>query len=245
MFSQQPDQKNLLAAIVLSMGVLLLWQYFYATPKLKQEQERQAILKQQQPGLQAPGTPPAGGTTTDGTTPVAGQPVTPAAPGTVAAPGAAPAAATLSRDDALKASPRVAIETNALRGSISLRGGRIDDLQLAKYRETVKPDSPNVHLFSPSGGPDAYYAEKGWVPAPGIDQKMPDINTVWTAETMGALTPTSPLVLSWNNDQGLQFRRTIKLDDNYMFTINDEIENKTGRDVTLYPFALISRHGKP
>ena len=237
MFSQQPDQKNLLAAIVLSMGVLLLWQYFYATPKLKQEQERQAILKQQQPA----GLP---STTQAGTPPVAGQPSPPVAPG-AAAPGAAPAAATLSRDDALKAAPRVAIETNALRGSISLRGGRIDDLELAKYRETVKPDSPNVKLFSPSGGPDAYYAEKGWVPAPGVDQKMPDINSVWTPETKGALTPTSPVVLSWSNDQGLQFRRTIKLDDNYMFTINDEIENKTGRDVTLYPFALISRHGKP
>ena len=235
MFSQQPDQKNLLAAIVLSMGVLLLWQYFYAGPKQKEELERQARLKQttaSQVGSTAPGAPAAG------TAPAPGQaqPVT---------PGAVAPVATLSREDALKASPRIAVESPALRGSISLRGGRIDDLSLAKYRETVEPTSSNVVFFSPSGVANAYYAEKGWVPAPGIDQKMPDKDTVWTAETKGALTPTSPVVLSWNNGQGLAFRRTIKLDENYMFSIGDEVENKSGRELTLFPFALISRHGVP
>ena len=243
MFPQQPDQKNLLAAIVLSMGVLLLWQYFYAAPKQKEEMERQARLKQQAAVTQqAPGTPATPGAPATGSAPSPGQPTQPSTPG--ATSSAAPAVA-LTRDDALKASPRVAIETAALRGSISLRGGRIDDLSLAKYRDTVEPTSPNVVLFSPSGAPNAYYAEKGWVPAPGIDQRMPDKDTMWTAETKGALTPTSPVVLSWSNGQGLQFRRTIKLDENYMFTINDEIENKAGRDLTLYPYALISRHGTP
>lgn len=236
MFSQQPDQKNLLAAIALSMGVLLLWQYFYAGPKQREEMERQARLKQQTTSLQQ-------GQATSGT------PASVTAPGTQpAAPGlAAPAVPgrEMTRDEALKASSRIDIETSALRGSVSLRGGRIDDLKLAKYRETVQPTSPNVVLFSPSGGPDAYYAEKGWVPAPGIDQRMPDKDTVWTAETKGALTPTSPVVLSWNNGQGLTFRRTVKLDDNYMFTLVDDVENKSGKDLTLYPFALISRHGTP
>ncbi len=236
MFSQQPDQKNLLAAIALSMGVLLLWQYFYAGPKQKEEMERQARLKQQTTSLQQ-------GQATSGT------PASITAPGTQpAAPGSAVPAVPgreMTRDEALKASPRIEIETSALRGSVSLRGGRIDDLKLAKYRETVQPTSPNVVLFSPSGGPDAYYAEKGWVPAPGVDQRMPDKDTVWTAETKGALTPTSPVVLSWDNGQGLIFRRTVKLDDDYMFTLVDDVENKSGKDVTLYPFALISRHGTP
>ncbi len=235
MFSEKPDQKNLLAAIVLSMGVLLLWQYFYAGPKQKEELDRQARLKQTtaaQVGSTAPGAPAAG------TAPAPGQaqPVT---------PGAVAPIATLSREDALKASPRIAVESPALRGSISLRGGRIDDLSLARYRETVEPTSSNVVFFSPSGVANAYYAEKGWVPAPGIEQKMPDKDTVWTAETKGALTPTSPVVLSWSNGQGLTFRRTIRLDENYMFSIGDEVENKSGRELTLFPFALISRHGVP
>jgi YidC/Oxa1 family membrane protein insertase len=239
MFSQQPDQKNLLAAIVLSMGVLLLWQYFYAGPKQKEELDRQALLKQQQQtaasqqvGSTAPGAPAAG------TTPAPGQ-VQPLTPGAIAP------VVTMSREDALKASPRLAIESAALSGSVSLRGGRIDDLSLVRYRETVEPNSGKVVFFSPSGVANAFYAEKGWVPAPGTDQRMPDKDTVWTAETKGALTPTSPVILSWNNGQGLTFRRTIKLDENYMFSISDEVENKSGRELTLFPFALISRHGIP
>jgi YidC/Oxa1 family membrane protein insertase len=239
MFSQQPDQKNLLAAIALSIGVLLLWQYFYAGPKQKEEMERQARLKQQTTTMQQSQTVP--GTPSTGTAPAPGQAL-PGAPGSAAS---AVPAKEMTRDDALKASPRVAIETPALRGSVSLRGGRVDDLKLAKYHDTVDRSSPNVVLFSPSGGPDAYYAEKGWVPAPGVDQRMPDKDTVWTAETKGALTPTSPVVLSWNNGQGLTFRRTVKVDENYMFTLVDDVENKSGKELTLYPFALISRHGTP
>jgi YidC/Oxa1 family membrane protein insertase len=233
MFSQQPDQKNLILAIVLSMGVLLGWQYFYAAPKMKEEQARQAALKQQQPatpGAVAPASP----ADTKPVAPGATAPATPAAP-----------AQLLSREDALKASPRLPVDTPSLIGSVSLRGARLDDLALVKYRETVDKTSPTVKLFSPSGGPDGYYAEKGWVATPGLDQPMPSSETVWTAETKGALTPTSPVVLSWNNAKGLVFRRTIRLDDNYMFTLSDEVENKTASEITLYPYALISRHGTP
>ncbi len=240
MFSQQPDQKNLLAAIVLSMGVLLLWQYFYAAPKLKEEQERQKQLQTiaaNQKTTGAPGVPATPGVVA---TPGAPQPT---APG-VAAPPSAPVVS-LTREEALKASPRVQIESAALQGSISLRGARLDDITLVKFRRTVEPNSGNVLLFSPSGGPEPYYTESGWVPGAGSTQKMPDRDTIWTAETKGALTPTSPVTLSWDNGQGLTFRRTIKLDNNYMFTITEEVENKTAAEITLFPYSLISRHGAP
>ncbi len=239
MFSQQPDQKNLILAIVLSMGVLLGWQYFYAAPKLKEEQARQATLKQQQPNAPTETTTP--GTTSPNST----VPTQPSAPGAAApAPTVVPVKA-MTREEALNAAPRLPVETPSLSGSISLRGARIDDLALVKYHETVDKTSPQVKLFSPSGAPDAYYAEKGWIASPGVDLPMPNSDTVWTAETKGALTPTSPVVLNWNNGKGLVFRRTIRLDDNYMFTLSDEVENTTGAPVTLYPFALISRHGTP
>ena len=254
MFSQQPDQKNLVLAIVLSLGVLLLWQYLYAMPKQRDEQARQTTLKQQQttsqPQISA--TPVAPGTPAGPDNPAQGAPTAPgstipSAPGsTVSAPTAsAVPVPKITREDAIKASPRLGIETAALRGSISLKGSRIDDLSLAKYRETIDKNSSNVVMFSPSGAPDAYYAEKGWIAAPGLNQIMPSSDTVWTAETKGALTPTSPVVLTWANGKGLLFRRTIRLDDNYMFTLSDEVENKTGDDVTLFPYALISRHGIP
>src|ERR1700686_2493417 len=59
--------------------------------------------------------------------------------------------------------PRVAIETPSVQGTIALKGGRIDDLSLTRYHETVDPYSPPIVLLSPSGSPEPYYAEFGWV----------------------------------------------------------------------------------
>src|SRR5262249_11373397 len=151
--------------------------------------------------------------------------------------------APLSRDAAVEAGPRVAIDTPSIKGSISLKGGRIDDVVLAKYRETVDPKSPNVVLFSPSGSPHPYYAEYGGIGGPGVTPAMPNGDTPWKAEKEGPLTPPSPVTLVWNNGQGLIFRRTISVDANYLFTVSDEVENTTDKAVSLYPYALISRHG--
>src|SRR5690606_8810548 len=87
--------------------------------------------------------------------------------------------AAASREAALAASPRVKIESQHVNGSVSLKGGRIDDLALIKYRETVDPKSPAIVLFSPSSAPHPYYAEFGWVGASGATAKLPDANTVW------------------------------------------------------------------
>ncbi len=245
MQTQQPDnQKNLLLAIILSVGVLLGWQYFYAGPKLKDEQERLKRTQQQEqtvpqkdpatgvPSVQTPsGSVPAPGAQAPG-----GQ--APAAPGAVVQPGA-------TREAALKASPRVAIETPSLKGSIALRGGRIDDLQLVKYRETVDPTSPNVILFSPAEAPNAYFAEYGWTAAPGANVTLPGRDTVWTAVGSPSLRPGQPVTMTWDNGQGLKFRRIVEVDENYLFKITDEVENTTGAEVTLYPYARIYRYGTP
>ena len=87
----------------------------------------------------------------------------------------------------IAASPRIAITTPTLRGSIDLKGGRIDDLSLEHYRETIDPTSPAIVLFSPSGAPDAFYAEFGWVAAAGTTAAMPGPDTVWKQEGSGAL----------------------------------------------------------
>ena len=57
------------------------------------------------------------------------------------------------------------IETPSVAGSIALKGARIDDLSLIKYRETVDPKSPPIVLLAPSGSPEPFYAEFGWVAA--------------------------------------------------------------------------------
>ncbi len=232
---QDDNQKNLLLAIVLSVAVLLGWQMFYAGPKMKEEQERQQ--RQQQTKTQ-----PVTGQGQSGGAPV----LQPGGAGAPPVPGTAqPGAVLATRETALKTSPRVAIDTPSLKGSISLKGARIDDIVLAKYREQVDPKSPNVVLFSPADSPNPYFAEHGWVAGAGPALKLPDRDTLWQAEGAGTLTAGRPVRLTWDNGEGLLFRRTLALDANYMFTISDEVENKTAAAVTLYPYGRIYRLGTP
>src|SRR5262249_22794991 len=157
--------------------------------KLKEDQERHQRIQQEQ--VQAKGQP-------GGEKPAPG--AVPKPPGGVTAPsGAVLTAPAVSREAALKEGARIGIGTPSLKGSIALKGGRIDDLVLAKYRETVDPGSPNVVLLSPSGAPQPYYAEYGWVAANGESTSLPGREAVWSAETAGPLTPSSPVTLTWDN----------------------------------------------
>ena len=229
------DQNNLIFAVALSILVLMGWQYFFARPEIQHEQARQDFNKQieaQNKGTGSSENPPN----------VANAPSSPAEAPKV---GQQPAVKTLSREEALKSSARVRIDTPSLEGSIDLKGGRIDDLVLKKYRETVDPNSPLVTLLSPAGSPDPYFAEYGWVPQSGSKIKVPGPDTVWTVESGTTLTPNAPVTLSWDNGEGLVFHRTISIDKNYMFKIVDEFENKTKSDVTLMPYARVHRSGNP
>src|ERR1700689_4654127 len=228
------DNRNTILAVILSGLVLLGWQYFYNVPQM----EKQRALQQAQSELIKP-APDAGAAATpqNGTAP---------APSANAPAANQPAStAIVSRDAAIAASPRVKIDTPRLSGSIALKGGRIDDLSLVQFRETVDPASPPIVLYSPSGTEEPYYAEFGWVAASGSSAKMPDQNTLWQSETSGSLTPGHPVTLKYESGDGLTFRRTIAIDDRYLFTIKDDVTNVGNAPVTLYPFALISRHGTP
>lgn len=241
MSTRDPDNsQNVLIALVLSMLVLFAWQYFYAGPKMDAEKER---IAHQTPAQKA----------ADGSTPQPAASAPQGAPG-VSAPGApaTPAAAPppvggvkVTRQDALGGTQRVAIETPSIKGSIPLKGARIDDIVLAKYHETVKPNSPNVVLFSPVGAPEPYFAEFGWVAESGANINLPSRDTEWTQEGSGALTPDNPVTLAWNNGGGLIFKRTIAVDANYLFTVSDKVENTTAAEVTLFPYGRIYRFGTP
>ena len=226
------DNKNTILAIVLSALVLLGWQYFFAVPQEKARQEQLQAQKQNLPTPAQPGQPSQPPT----------QSGTPQIPGQAGAPAAA---ATVDRAAALAASPRVAIATGSLQGSIALKGGRIDDLALIKFRETVDPKSPPIILLSPSGTADPFYAEFGWTGTAGANVKLPTSETVWKQTSSGTLSVSHPVTLTYDNDEGLEFRRTIAVDDKYLFTIKDEVTNKGSSPVSLYPYALISRHGTP
>ncbi len=160
-----------------------------------------------------------------------------------AGPGVAPVEEPkLSRIDALAASKRIIIDTPSIEGSINLKGGRFDDLILKRYHQDLAPDSPPIVLLSPSGSPDAYFAEQGWSGAKSL--KLPDDDTLWTASA-DKLTPQAPVTLSWDNGDGLKFTRTISVDDKYAFTVKQEVANSGSAPVSLTPYALVSRTGVP
>ena len=230
------DNKNLFLAIGLSLLVIIGWNWFYGSPK-PHPPATVAQSAQNAPSAplgRAPGAPP------NAVTPAspAARPENPGLP-----PGQNQAPEKETRAQALAASPRVKIETASLLGSIALRGARLDDVSLKNYRETINPHSPHIVLLSPQGAPHPYYVETGFV-AQGAGVVLPNENTVWTANSQ-ELTANKPVTLTWDNGHGLVFHRTIAVDSRYMFTVTDQVENKSGAPVTLYPYSLISRHGTP
>ncbi len=134
---------------------------------------------------------------------------------------------------------RIKIENAAVSGSIRIKGARFDELLLNKYKQTLEEDSADVELFAPAKTASPYYAEFGWLSQDG-SIRTPNADTLWTVKGR-ELTPQTPVTLEWNNGQGLTFIRRISLDDNYMFSIEQSVENNTGRNITLYPYGLISR----
>ena len=219
------DQNNVFLAIALSVVILIAWQYFFATSFLHKEADR----KTRQIDLIAPN---------------AGVP-SQVQPKQSEAFSPAHQDRKVSRQEALGRSPRVAIETARLHGSIALRGGRIDDLSLAQYHETTDPKSPAIELFSPFGSSQPFYAEFGWVNASSTTVSVPTSETTWRQIGSNSLGVGQPVLLIWQDGQGLEFRRTISVDDRYLFTVRDEVENNGQAAVEIAPYALISRHNPP
>jgi YidC/Oxa1 family membrane protein insertase len=158
-------------------------------------------------------------------------------------PGADPAADTpvaiRNRALVLRETPRVAIETPSLRGSINLKGARIDDLVLIRHKETIAKDSAPIRLLSPSGSPDAYFGGFGWS---GEGGALPNESTVWTASAP-RLAPGAPVTLSWDNGQGQTFEIAVSVDSNYMFTVQQRVANRGSGPIAVQPYALVSRVG--
>jgi YidC/Oxa1 family membrane protein insertase len=223
------DNRNLILAVVLSLAILIGFQYLIIEPQQQRLAEQQAT--QQSLGtMETTEVPRPGGI--DVPTPQ---------PGTSTAGTGVSAA--MSREAALQESPRVAITSPTLEGSIALKGARIDDLILTRFRETVEEDSPRIELLSPPGMARPYYADFGWS---SVDRslELPNGNTLWQADGR-ALTPDTPVTLSWTNSQGVRFEQVFALDDGYMFTVTQRVVNTGSTAIALAPFGLISRTGHP
>ncbi len=228
------EQRNLFLAILLSLLILVGFQYFFSPPP---PVEDATVSQEASEGGMVPKAPVLEGD---------GGGITPAPPSMqpVASPTEKDEHPSLTREEVLLQSGRVRIETSQLVGSLALTGARLDDLTLVKYREALSRESPLITLLSPPGTPDAYFARHGWTAgAKGV--AVPDNKTVWGLSDGKVLSPENPVTLRWDNGQGLVFTKTFEVDDNFMFTVTQRVENTGSEKVSLYPYGLISRTGTP
>jgi YidC/Oxa1 family membrane protein insertase len=212
------QNKNLILATALSFIVILVWFVVFPPPEPEAPAETTAISQS------ADGAP------------------------TASAPAAADAASSVqsSAEASAPEAPRLSIDTPKISGSISLLGGRIDDLSLKDYRVSLDDDAEIVRMLSPVGEPAAYYALYGWAPGSGLTaEDVPGANTQWSVASGDTLTVDSPVTLSWDNGKGLTFNREIAVDDTYMFTVTQSVTNAGATTAGLAPYGVLARHGEP
>ncbi len=236
------NNRNFLITIALSVLILTLWQVFYMNPRVEREKEA-AKIEASRVEAQSRGQTPAAPAAVANENGVKVAPNAAAAvPGLPGTDGAAPQ----TRAQALALTSRVAIDTPSVSGSINLTGARLDDLRLKHYQLTVEPDSPIIELLNPAQLPNGYYAEIGYVAAAGAQVgPLPGPDTKWTVEGKPTLTPASPVTLTFDNGQGLVFRRTISVDASYMFTVSDAVRNSGAAPVSLLNYGRVTRFDKP
>jgi YidC/Oxa1 family membrane protein insertase len=145
----------------------------------------------------------------------------------------------LTHEQRLALSPRLAIRSDKLHGSLALKGARFDNLTLAKYRAELDPASPEVALFAPSGDEKTYFAQVGWIAVDGTTI-APDHHSIWRADR-SELSPKEPVTLSWDNGQNIIYKIVVSMDEDYMFTLAQSVENKSGQAIKLAPYAFINR----
>ena len=210
-----PETRNLVAAISLSMAVLIGYQLFFVEPK-KDIAQKENIVKESDDSanIPIPQNFDNGIVASDNTEPKSSN----------------------------KPVPRISMISKEVSGSISLRGARIDDITLTQYKETLEPESELIKLLLKSNGDSPYFIEFGWSSPDGI--KVPNGKSLWKSSS-NILSPDKNITLKWDNGENITFYQDISVDDSFMITVNQRVENNSNNSVTLYPYGLIRRAGEP
>ena len=214
------DNKNVFVAIALSMSVLLFWGAFFETPK----KDNQNLKLENQ--IQSK--------TENSITPTTNQ-----APSI----NQINVEKKLSREESIDKSKRIKIENENIIGSISLEGGLIDDISFKNHKQIVKGEK-NIEFLNPLQSENGFYIESGWAGV-GDNIKVPTKNSKWEVKGNQILTNKSPITITWDNKEGIIFKKKIELDEKYLFKITQEIQNNSLKNLELYPYAQITRNKIP
>tara|TARA_X000001036_G_C20662694_1_gene799556 strand:- start:630 stop:2306 length:1677 start_codon:yes stop_codon:yes gene_type:complete len=150
---------------------------------------------------------------------------------------------TVSREDSIKKSQRIKIENQSVIGSLSLKGGLIDDISFKKHKQNLK-NNLNVEFLNPAETENGFYVETGWTSI-GNQINVPTKDSIWKVDGNKVLSNTSPILLKWNNGNGIEFKKKIELDNKYLFKITQQVKNNTNKNIELYPYAQITRNKIP
>ena len=208
------EKKRLLLFIVITLVFMGVWQMWYVNPRIeaRKQWEQAQKLKAQESGQLTLENVLSGAAATSASEPVVQKPSAPA--------------------------KRVNVVSDVLHGSFSLRGAKFDDLTMVEFKQTLDKESESEVLLSPSDTEHGYFTELGWLASKGV--AVPDANTLWRTDAE-QLTPQQPVTLTWDNGAGLVFERIIRLDEHYMFTVEESIRNESGQAVRLTPYGRINR----
>ena len=149
-----------------------------------------------------------------------------------------------TRNESINKTSRINVENDNIKGSISLNGAIIDDVIFKNYNERLN-GKDKVNFLNPKNSSKEYFIETGWASSGDEKIKLPLDNTIWKVVGNSTLTPLSPIILEWNNSEGLIFKKKIELDDKFLFKITQTIKNNSNNSYQFYPYAQITRKGKP
>ena len=210
------DNKNVFIAIALSMSVLLFWGAFFETPQPIEKNLSKQNLQNKVENTNNNITP---NITASVETKI------------------------ISRNDSINKVDRVKIENNNIIGSISLKGGLIDDVSFKKHKQNLDDDK-NIVFLNPQETENGFFVETGWTSI-GNEIKTPSVNSIWSVVGNNILGVNQPITLQWKNGKGIIFKKIIELDEKYLFKISQKVENNTNIAVNLYPYAQITRNKVP
>ena len=210
------DNKNVFVAIALSMSVLLFWGAFVEKPI-----PANGDLKQQNVEKRVENK-------NNNITPNINESVK---------------IQSVSRIDSINKVERIKVENNNIIGSISLKGGLIDDISFKKHKQNLK-NKKNIVFLNPQETKDGFFVETGWTSV-GNKIKVPSINSDWSVVGNNVLGANQSVTLQWKNGEGITFNKIITLDNKYLFKISQVVDNNTNQSINLYPYAQITRNKVP